>query len=134
MNTFVYNWFKSLPSYLQTPLKSSSIDVAVFCLSLMGTNYPSFIQEAHRVLKPRFECNFIFTSFLKFECPFCLSNGTLSFILYSGWLLIAEVKSRFDPSTGGADSNKFSKAICDLGFTSVSKVCSDHLDKFGLQL
>lgn len=46
----------------------------------------------------------------------------VTFVLFSGWLLIAEVKSRFDPSTGGADSNKFSKAICDLGFTSVSKV------------
>ena len=42
--------------------------------------------------------------------------------LHSGWLLIAEVKSRFDPNTGGADPNKFSKAICGLGFTSVSKV------------
>lgn len=80
-----------------TPLDSSSVDVAVFCLSLMGTNYPSYIQEAHRVLKP------------------------------SGWLLIAEVKSRFDPSTGGADSNKFSKAICDLGFTSVSKDFSNKM-------
>uniref|UniRef100_A0A7N0UUT4 Ribosomal RNA-processing protein 8 n=1 Tax=Kalanchoe fedtschenkoi TaxID=63787 RepID=A0A7N0UUT4_KALFE len=35
-----------------TPLESSSIDVAVFCLSLMGVNYQSFIQEANRVLKP----------------------------------------------------------------------------------
>lgn len=37
---------------LQTPLESSSVDVAVFCLSLMGTNYPSYITEANRVLKP----------------------------------------------------------------------------------
>jgi hypothetical protein len=27
------------------------VDVAVFCLSLMGTNYVDFIREAHRVLK-----------------------------------------------------------------------------------
>lgn len=80
-----------------TPLDSSSVDVAVFCLSLMGTNYSSFIQEAHRVLKPR------------------------------GWLLIAEVKSRFDPSTGGADPNKFSTAICQLGFTPVSKDFSNKM-------
>lgn len=40
----------------------------------------------------------------------------------SGWLLIAEVKSRFDPNTGGADPDKFVKAICELGFTSTSKV------------
>uniref|UniRef100_A0A7N0U9F4 Ribosomal RNA-processing protein 8 n=1 Tax=Kalanchoe fedtschenkoi TaxID=63787 RepID=A0A7N0U9F4_KALFE len=74
-----------------TPLESSSIDVAVFCLSLMGVNYQSFIQEANRVLKP------------------------------GGWLLIAEVKSRFDPNTKGADPKVFIKAVCKLGFTSELK-------------
>ncbi|KAL9684416.1 hypothetical protein QQ045_021852 [Rhodiola kirilowii] len=80
-----------------TPLESSSIDVAVFCLSLMGINYQSFIQEANRVLKP------------------------------SGWLLIAEVKSRFDPNTGGADPNAFIKAVCELGFTSELKDFSNKM-------
>ncbi|KAK3033078.1 hypothetical protein RJ639_035704 [Escallonia herrerae] len=80
-----------------TPLNSSSIDVAVFCLSLMGTSFPSYLQEAHRVLKP------------------------------CGQLLIAEVKSRFDPNTGGADPNTFAKAICELGFTSVSKDFSNKM-------
>jgi hypothetical protein len=36
---------------LQTPLEKGSIDVAVFCLSLMGVDYPIFLKEAHRVLK-----------------------------------------------------------------------------------
>lgn len=49
-----------------TPLKSESIDAAVFCLSLMGTNLKDFVMEANRVLKPR------------------------------GLLKIAEVASRFD--------------------------------------
>ncbi|KAJ4961448.1 hypothetical protein NE237_021358 [Protea cynaroides] len=80
-----------------TPLGSSSMDVAVFCLSLMGTNFPSYLQEAHRVLKP------------------------------CGWLLIAEVKSRFDPNTGGADPNKFLKAICGLGFNLISKDFSNKM-------
>lgn len=80
-----------------TPLEPSSVDVAVFCLSLMGTDYPSFLQEARRVLKPR------------------------------GWLLIAEVKSRLDPNTGGADPNKFLKAICELGFTIESKDFSNKM-------
>ena len=31
---------------------TASVDVAVFCLALMGTDYPSFLQEAARVLKP----------------------------------------------------------------------------------
>ncbi|XP_022193122.2 ribosomal RNA-processing protein 8 [Nilaparvata lugens] len=49
-----------------TPLQSASVDVAVFCLSLMGTNLSSFIAEANRVLKE------------------------------GGILKIAEVESRFD--------------------------------------
>lgn len=81
----------------KTPLDSSVVDVAVFCLSLMGTNFPSFLKEAHRVLKP------------------------------CGWLLIAEVKSRFDPNTGGADPKQFSKAVCELGFTSVLKDLSNKM-------
>ncbi|KAL1812279.1 hypothetical protein DCAR_0624486 [Daucus carota subsp. sativus] len=80
-----------------TTLETSSIDVAVFCLSLMGTNFPSYLCEAQRVLKP------------------------------GGWLLIAEVKSRFDPTNGGADPNNFSKAICELGFYSVSKDFSNKM-------
>jgi ubiquinone/menaquinone biosynthesis C-methylase UbiE len=58
----------------------------------MGTNYPSYIEEANRVLKP------------------------------SGWLLIAEVRSRLDPNTAGADPDKFCEAISKLGFSLVSKV------------
>ena len=33
------------------PLPDKSVDVCVFCLSLMGTNLADFIREAHRVLK-----------------------------------------------------------------------------------
>ncbi|GER33324.1 ribosomal RNA-processing protein 8 [Striga asiatica] len=81
----------------KTPLEDSSVDVAVFCLSLMGTNFPSYILEANRVLKTR------------------------------GWLLIAEVKSRFDPSTGGADPYKFIKAISQLGFATVAEDFSNKM-------
>lgn len=48
------------------PLKSASVDVAVYCLSLMGTNLHEFVIEANRVLK------------------------------LGGILLIAEVESRFE--------------------------------------
>jgi ribosomal RNA-processing protein 8 len=37
------------------PLASESVDVAVFCLALMGTNWPAFVDEAWRVLAPRGE-------------------------------------------------------------------------------
>ncbi|XP_077155110.1 ribosomal RNA-processing protein 8 [Ranitomeya variabilis] len=50
----------------KVPLKDGSVDVAVFCLSLMGKNLSDFLQEANRVLKP------------------------------DGVLLVAEVSSRFD--------------------------------------
>lgn len=33
------------------PLADQSVDIVVFCLSLMGTNLTDFIQEAHRILK-----------------------------------------------------------------------------------
>ena len=35
------------------PLESETVDVGVFSLSLMGTNFPDFLVEANRVLKPR---------------------------------------------------------------------------------
>ncbi|PIK57767.1 hypothetical protein BSL78_05293 [Apostichopus japonicus] len=36
----------------KVPLKSESLDVAVYCLSLMGINWIDYLREAHRVLKP----------------------------------------------------------------------------------
>lgn len=47
------------------PLPDNSIDVAIFCLALMGTNWVSFIEEAFRILR------------------------------WKGELWIAEIKSRF---------------------------------------
>ena len=35
------------------PLDEQEVDVGVFSLSLMGTNFPDFLVEANRVLKPR---------------------------------------------------------------------------------
>lgn len=47
------------------PLEPRTMQVVVFCLSLMGTNYAEFLKEAHRILSP------------------------------GGLLLVAEVASRF---------------------------------------
>jgi ubiquinone/menaquinone biosynthesis C-methylase UbiE len=41
------------PDAAQVPLEDSSVDVAIFSLSLMGTNYIEYIAEAYRVLKPK---------------------------------------------------------------------------------
>ncbi|KAL1836408.1 hypothetical protein VTJ49DRAFT_5174 [Mycothermus thermophilus] len=37
------------------PLPDASVDVAVFCLALMGTNWLSFVEEAYRILRWRGE-------------------------------------------------------------------------------
>lgn len=54
MVTLLTRGHVSFVNYWQTPLGSSSVDVAVFCLSLMGTNYQSYLEESYRVLKPGF--------------------------------------------------------------------------------
>jgi ribosomal RNA-processing protein 8 len=37
-----------------TPLSIASVDIVVFCLSLMGTDLGAFLTEANRVLKEGF--------------------------------------------------------------------------------
>lgn len=37
----------------QLPAENESMDVSVFCLSLMGTNYIEFLFESNRILKPK---------------------------------------------------------------------------------
>jgi ribosomal RNA-processing protein 8 len=39
---------------VHTPLSGASVDVAVFCLSLMGTSLSAYLTEANRVLKEGF--------------------------------------------------------------------------------
>ena len=34
------------------PLESNKVDVSVFCLSLMGSNYTDYLKEGYRILKP----------------------------------------------------------------------------------
>ena len=45
------NSFVTACDMAHVPLSSASVDVCVFCLSLMGTNVTDFIREAKRVLK-----------------------------------------------------------------------------------
>jgi ribosomal RNA-processing protein 8 len=49
------------------PLPDGSVNVAIFCLALMGTNWLDFVEEAHRILH------------------------------WKGELWVAEIKSRFTP-------------------------------------
>ncbi|PBP28944.1 ribosomal RNA-processing protein 8 [Diplocarpon rosae] len=52
------------------PLKDGTVDIAIFCLALMGTNWVDFIEEAFRILR------------------------------WKGELWVAEIKSRFGRVTG----------------------------------
>eukprot|EP00548_Thalassiothrix_antarctica_P014218 CAMPEP_0194175516 /NCGR_PEP_ID=MMETSP0154-20130528/9528_1 /TAXON_ID=1049557 /ORGANISM="Thalassiothrix antarctica, Strain L6-D1" /LENGTH=356 /DNA_ID=CAMNT_0038889329 /DNA_START=103 /DNA_END=1169 /DNA_ORIENTATION=- len=83
------------------PLPNDSVDVAVFCLSLMGTNLADFIREAHRVLKPA-----------------------------TGILKIAEVRSRFfsnnhnnndDDDDEDTVLSNFLQVLSKLGFKCIQK-------------
>lgn len=59
------------------PLANGTVDVAIFCLALMGTNWVDFIEEAYRILR------------------------------WKGELWVAEIKSRFGaPGGGGAGGKK----------------------------
>lgn len=68
------------------PLEEASVDVAVFCLSLMGTDYGSFLREAARILRP------------------------------NGFLWISEVQSRFIDEHGASVLDDFIAGVEGLGF------------------
>jgi ribosomal RNA-processing protein 8 len=47
------NEFVEVCDMANVPLDNGSIDIAIFCLSLMGTNFLAFIREACRYTKLR---------------------------------------------------------------------------------
>ena len=57
MPGFLRDIIQLLKNYIltQVPLPNNSVDIAIFCLSLMGTNLVDFLVEAKRVLKPRYQ-------------------------------------------------------------------------------
>lgn len=80
-----------------TPIPKNTVDIAVFCLSLMGTNLADFVREAHRVLKP------------------------------AGRLKIAEVRSRFESKSGKDEMSEFVEILDKLGFVCVSQDTSNKM-------
>ena len=95
------------------PLDDGVVDIAVFCLALMGTNIADFIREAHRVLK---------------------SDGVIK---------IAEVRSRFEATADADDGhggggggkkktddsllNEFIDTMDELGFECTQKDRSNRM-------
>ena len=97
-----------------TPLMAGSVDVCIFCLSLMGTNVSDFISEARRVLK----------------------NG--------GTMRVCEVISRFESvDTFVKEVEAFgfkllkktapSKMFIDLSFMAIPQAKSGELPKISLK-
>eukprot|EP00854_Cymbomonas_tetramitiformis_P010334 gene10334-12220_t len=81
----------------ETPLETASANVAVFCLALMGTDYGKFLEEATRIL------------------------------VSSGWIWIAEVRSRLEANDGSGDATKaFVACLKKMGYALVK---SDHSNK-----
>lgn len=64
------NKFITKADIANLPLEDGSVNVAIFCLALMGTNWVDFIEEAYRILH------------------------------WKGELWVAEIKSRFGPVRG----------------------------------
>ena len=50
------NSFVTVADIRSLPLPDASVDVAIFCLALMGTNWVDFVEEAYRVLRWKGEC------------------------------------------------------------------------------
>jgi ribosomal RNA-processing protein 8 len=80
------------------PLPDQSVDVAIFCLSLMGTNLADFIREAHRVLKKP-----------------------------HGRLQIVEVRSRFESRKNENELEGFVQILDQLGFACLRKDQSNKM-------
>lgn len=113
----------------RVPLPNASLDVAIFCLSLMGVDFIKFIQEAHRTLKQGFEhthCNkeqaalgsvWAMASPPQPGSSDCSASPCVSVYVCvcdcSGSLLISEVRSRFEE----AGIDVFIRAVKDVGFT-----------------
>lgn len=78
------------------PLEDGSMDIVVFCLALMGTDYVKFIVEANRTLRIGFE--------------------QLDLIIFRGMVKVAEVQSRI------TDIDKFTEQFSALGFRATNQV------------
>jgi hypothetical protein len=47
------NEFITACDIAHVPLKKHTVDIVIFCLSLMGTNFVQFLQESRRILKKK---------------------------------------------------------------------------------
>jgi ribosomal RNA-processing protein 8 len=105
------NEFVTVANSANVPLQDGELDVAVFCLSLMGTDFERFLLEARRTLR---------------------ANGKL---------IIAEVKSRFstdapksDPAEGSSEGSAASQAAKEQSMLRGMQSFKKILRALGFQL
>jgi len=108
------------------PLPDKTLDVGIFCLSLMGTNFSNFLREANRVLKvggtlfvaevlSRFTNFDLFIKYCKESAGFKLVKATkLKDFFYV--LVFTKVKNRDRPveeavNEGEEEVKKFSETL-----------------------
>ncbi|KAI1241395.1 hypothetical protein IHE44_0004867 [Lamprotornis superbus] len=94
----------------KVPLAAESVDVAVFCLALMGTNLQEILGEANQGVG-QWEIG----GGAGMLCPGGVGCPAQSSSDCRGTLMVAEVASRFE------DTHAFLKAMTQLGFKTVSK-------------
>lgn len=125
---FGFDLFKLHPATIvcnmkKIPLKDNSLDVAVFCLSLMAKDVSDFIKEANRLLRKGSVCNEkVIALKVKNNKYFYISSN-------SGTLIVAEAESRI---LGGV--NDFIKILRRYGFACLKEhEKADSNNSFGVQ-
>ncbi|KAL7569243.1 hypothetical protein ACA910_016796 [Epithemia clementina (nom. ined.)] len=106
------------------PLKSASVDVGVFCLSLMGTNLADFVREAHRVLKPQ-GCLWIAEVQSRFSESFSPNDEKTSSKTYHNRKTKNSKKQLLGAKHSGLED--FLKVLGDLGFRCIEKDLSNKM-------
>jgi ribosomal RNA-processing protein 8 len=102
------NKFITACDIARVPLKAGSVDIVIFCLSLMGVNFMDFLQEAFRILKD----GYVLCCFVSYKQLIDLNSGELR---------IAEVSSRFP------DVEEFIETLSSIGFIIKQKDTSNKV-------
>lgn len=120
----IYLLLNQYPSFVRPLWTPCQLMLLSFAFHWWEPTIRATFRKRIEFLNPGWHENFLKLYDTYLRPTVCFMNITWM-VVPRGWLLIAEVKSRLDPNTRGADPNKLLKAICELGFTTESKVSSN---------